>query len=292
MGVTPRGESSGARRASGGAEAPGEIAESTSAPTLRLRLHGPTAWPPGRRLRFGASGRFWTSTELETLVFRGANELLLRALTLLLALGSLGCPQLSSDDFSTERRPGVDASSPPLGHGPDASPFMRDAADCAPLAVCEGACVDVQSDALHCGDCDGVIGTDQICSDGRSVSAATGCGMRSLCGRGCVDIKANPLHCGACGVACKLGARCMMSRCQCPPGTKDCGSECRQCCLDADCPMDRACLDGRCELVCTAPSVACGARCATLSTDPMHCGRCGNNCGPTGICTGGACSAL
>jgi hypothetical protein len=230
---------------------------------------------------------------VEALLFRVASESCVRVrlirLVLPMALGSLGCPQLSSDDFSIEPRQQMDGSTPALDDR-DAG-LLDPAEDCAPLDACGGACVDAKSDPLHCGDCDVVIAADQICSDGRSVSAATGCGMRSLCGRGCVDIKANPLHCGACGAACKRGARCMMSRCQCPVGTKDCGSECRECCADADCPMAGVCVEGACELVCAAPSVACGDRCANLDTDANNCGRCGNNCGLMVVCTGGVCHA-
>jgi hypothetical protein len=194
----------------------------------------------------------------------------------------MACPQTLADDFFT---PPGDASPPPA----DASPGL-DAEACAPFDACGGRCVDLASDALHCGACNQAIGEDQLCSQGNPVAASTGCGPRRLCARGCVDPNNSPFHCGACEVACKLGERCMMGRCQCPAGTRDCGDTCRQCCSDADCPMEKTCSAGVCELICSAPLVACMDRCADLQTEPKHCGRCGNDCGPMGTCMDGTCS--
>jgi hypothetical protein len=152
----------------------------------------------------------------------------------------LGCPQHLTDDFSTTRT------------SPDAAPELS-AADCAPFDVCANACVDIDSDALHCGGCDTPIEGEEICSEGKPVSAEVGCGIRRLCDRGCVDTQTNPFHCGACDVECKRGQRCMMGRCECPPGSRDCGASCLECCSDQDCPMDRTCSGGECLLLCSLP---------------------------------------
>jgi hypothetical protein len=186
-----------------------------------------------------------------------------------------GCPQRLTDDFSTTTR-----------H--DASPGVT-AADCAPFDVCTDECVDLESDALHCGACGTAIGEGEICSRGSPISADVGCGARRLCDRGCVDTQNNPFHCGGCGVACQRGGRCMMGRCECPAGTRDCGSSCRPCCADPDCPMEKTCSDGECVLSCSLPLAACMDRCVDLQTEPKHCGRCGNDCGPMGSCVTGAC---
>jgi hypothetical protein len=187
----------------------------------------------------------------------------------------LGCPQRLTDDFSTVRG---DASTPP------------DALDCAPFEACDGSCVDVDSDALHCGSCDAAVEAEQICSQGNAISADVGCGGRLLCDRGCIDPLTHPFHCGACGESCKPGARCMLGRCECGPGTRDCGSACRGCCSSRDCPMDRTCSDGECLLICERPLVGCMDRCVDLQTEPKHCGRCGADCGPMGSCVAGTCS--
>jgi hypothetical protein len=187
----------------------------------------------------------------------------------------LGCPQNLTDDFSTVRS---DASAP------------SDTLDCAPFEACDGACVDVDSNALHCGACDDAVAAEEICSRGNAISADVGCGTRLLCDRGCADPLSHPFHCGTCGVSCKPGARCMMGRCECGPGTRDCGSDCRGCCTSRDCPMDRTCSsDSECVLVCELPRVGCMDRCVDLQTEPKHCGRCGNDCGPMGVCVGGTC---
>jgi hypothetical protein len=200
----------------------------------------------------------------------------------------LGCPQGLKDDFSIVRN---DASAPP-----DDFPTVRNdasapphAVDCAPFDACEGICVDVDSDALHCGACGAAVEAEEICSRGMAISADVGCGTRLLCERGCVDPLNHVFHCGTCGVSCKPGARCMMGRCECGAGTRDCGSECRGCCSSRDCPMDRTCSDGECLLICEAPRVGCMDRCVDLQTEPKHCGRCGNDCGPMVSCLGGTC---
>jgi hypothetical protein len=221
--------------------------------------------------------------------FRAVLELLRpsRPLGVGVAVFLLGCPQHLTDDFSTAPgdSPGPrDASSEPRDASPE--PGLT---SCAPFESCDGRCVDLASDALHCGACGGAVEADQICSQGNPLSADLGCGARRLCARGCVDPQTNPFHCGTCDVACKLGARCAMARCECPPGTRDCGDSCRQCCSDADCPMEKTCSAGACVLVCSSPQVPCMDRCVDLLSEPKHCGRCGNDCGPMGACVSGTC---
>jgi len=202
---------------------------------------------------------------------RPAQTLVVGALWLF-AIGLQGCPQQLTDDFSIER--------------PDAAPV---ALDCAPFDACSGACVDLASDASHCGECDAAVDADEICSRGTPIDAESGCGARRLCDRGCVDVQTHTLHCGACGVRCERGERCMMGRCECPPGTRDCGSVCSECCSSNDCAGDERCSEGACALSCTLPSVACMDRCVDVQSDAMHCGRCRNDCGPMGMCVDGTC---
>ena len=45
------------------------------------------------------------------------------------------------------------------------------------------------------------------------------------------------------------------------------------------------------EEVCPQTQMQCGAICATLATDVANCGTCGNACGSSQTCIGGACSA-
>jgi hypothetical protein len=44
--------------------------------------------------------------------------------------------------------------------------------DCAPLATCDGACVDTDGDGLHCGSCTTACGGGEICVAGNCLSSA------------------------------------------------------------------------------------------------------------------------
>lgn len=63
-------------------------------------------------------------------------------------------------------------------------------------------------------------------------------------------------NCGACGVVCRLGLRCSAGHCVCiASGAVDCD----------------------------------GVGCVDITSNHLHCGRCGNRCGPGEICRGGRC---
>ncbi len=108
--------------------------------------------------------------------------------TLVLALlGGLRC---ASDDDETE--PG--------------------ARDCeASLTRCGGACVDLESDADHCGACNSDCASDEVCSLGACADeCATGA---TACGASCVDLQTNAAHCGDCDHSCADDERCMAGAC-------------------------------------------------------------------------------
>src|SRR5262245_29567286 len=88
-------------------------------------------------------------------------------------LSGLGCPQLLADDFWTDDT-------------------------CTPYEVCDKACVDLQSDPLHCGSCGQSVDGSQICSLGAAIAASDGCGAQTLCNGGCVDLQSHPFFCGSC----------------------------------------------------------------------------------------------
>ena len=48
----------------------------------------------------------------------------------------------------------------------------------------------------------------------------------TACSGLCVDETSDPANCGACGEACAVGGQCVDSACQCPAGTRVCGSSC------------------------------------------------------------------
>lgn len=95
------------------------------------------------------------------------------------------------------------------------SPSFRPTDDCrAPLAECSldpffTTCVDLASDARHCGDCAIACGAGEIC-----VGGACTCAESSLtCGGRCVDPGTDAAHCGRCGRSC-AGGECVGGDCR------------------------------------------------------------------------------
>ncbi|MEM1008122.1 MAG: MXAN_6577-like cysteine-rich protein, partial [Myxococcota bacterium] len=75
-------------------------------------------------------------------------------------------------------------------------------------------CVDVQSDVLHCGQCDQACHRTQKCDKGQCVCSDA---EKTYCTQAqtCVNLKLDAQHCGRCGVACAAGEKCMGGRCVC-----------------------------------------------------------------------------
>ncbi len=117
--------------------------------------------------------------------------------------------------------------------------------DCAiEQVVCDGACVDTQTDPDHCGDCGNPCGA-QVCVEGQ---CAANCGDLSMCGPLCVDFATDAQHCGDCDTVCELDELCSDGVCESftPTGCLSC--PCRECrdncceiagmvvCAMGDCP--------------------------------------------------------
>ncbi|MDP3274673.1 MAG: hypothetical protein Q8Q09_05715 [Deltaproteobacteria bacterium] len=80
-----------------------------------------------------------------------------------------------------------------------------------PQQVCEGTCVSISSDVLHCGICGRSCAMGEFCVLGT-------CTPRCLaplveCDGFCVDPNTDPNHCGMCGVVCPSGI-CNGGRCR------------------------------------------------------------------------------
>lgn len=116
------------------------------------------------------------------------------------------------------------------------------------------SCADRQTDPNHCGECERVCPSFQICQSGGCVCATSG---QVVCGDACVDELTDSDNCGACGNTCSGGESCVGGRCQCPTGQVFCGG---------------SCLD---------PS--------TYQSEPNNCGGCGSVCPSTESCNGGQC---
>lgn len=75
--------------------------------------------------------------------------------------------------------------------------------------LCEGQCVDLATDAQHCGGCTIRCGSTEICRD-----AACVCPEGELaCAQGCTDVSKDGDHCGACGKECEIQQACSQAGC-------------------------------------------------------------------------------
>ncbi|MEI8254886.1 MAG: FG-GAP-like repeat-containing protein [Deltaproteobacteria bacterium] len=219
-----------------------------------------------------------------------------------------------ADDALLDAEASQDAPSdaPPVDH-PDGADVPT--TDACSGAVCAGACVDLQTDARHCGAC----GTDCTALPGvvpGSVLCHAGvCDFVSACVSGRAHCSANPAdgceadittatQCGQCGHACAAPAPlCSMLAgaagyaCSdgCAAGTTGCGTSCVDAQRDPNncgscghvCPPaangSPACLAATCSLTCSPGFGNCDLALANgcerdLGSDPDHCGACGTVC--------------
>ncbi|MFW5877360.1 MAG: hypothetical protein ACOCXM_11530, partial [Myxococcota bacterium] len=69
--------------------------------------------------------------------------------------------------------------------------------------LCEGTCVDPQTDSTNCGNCGNECASDELCSAGTCADVCDD--PLELCDGVCVDRQVHADHCGACGVQCASG---------------------------------------------------------------------------------------
>ncbi len=167
-------------------------------------------------------------------------------------------------------------------------------ADAGPEAVaCGGACVDVQTNAAHCGQCDAACPTGGVCTNG-----TCGCPAgQQVCSGACVDTMTDLKNCGTCSNACATGAECSGGDCACP-GVRGavCMGECADLASDSAncgqcgsaCTGGTTCTDSTCACA-FGNQKSCGATCIDVSGDELNCGDCGNSCATGASCEEGAC---
>lgn len=162
----------------------------------------------------------------------------------------------------------------------------REAGACpSARAACDDVCVDLLSDATHCGGCGDACGAGLDCVDGRCGCAAT----EQQCGdSGCVDPMTDSEHCGACDNACAAGQLCEAGACvalDCETGRTDCGGVCVDLAVDG--------IEGKCPAptgaACEPGLLECGAECVSDTEDVRHCGACGQACAGAAMCVAGEC---
>ncbi|MDC0716377.1 MXAN_6577-like cysteine-rich protein [Nannocystis bainbridge] len=165
------------------------------------------------------------------------------------------CPSAAgttTEDTVASTGSGGAATGEPTSTGPDAP---TTAGGCpAPLAECDGACVDVAHDPAHCGGCDSPCDAGLACLEGQC-GVACGPGT-ATCDGACVDLEVDPSHCGACDRACDPGVACVAATCVpgCAPEQALCGeacvdpgndeAHCGGC--DTACPSGQPCVYGQC----------------------------------------------
>jgi hypothetical protein len=187
--------------------------------------------------------------------------------------------------------------------------------NCPELSVlCSGLCVDVQTDARHCGACGNACAAGQSCAAGRCTTiCAPG---QTVCGATCRATQTDPDHCGACDMACPTPMNttrfCAAGACgtSCRAGFGDCDSNagtgceasldtvtncggCGRACSPAN--ASASCVMGACRIgACNAGYADCNMAAtdgceANLNADAANCGACGRACGGAQVCLAGSC---
>jgi hypothetical protein len=177
--------------------------------------------------------------------------------------------------------------------------------------VCGGACVDTQTNPLHCGMCDRMCAAGETCNAGMCRPSVMCTAPEIACGGGCVNPQTDVNNCGMCGMACAAGQRCVMGACMaarmCPAGEIDCTPTApAMTCVNVQtstmncgscgnaCPSGESCNMGVCQpAMCPAGQMRCTmmgvSSCVDLQTDNANCGTCGTACPAGQACTAGMC---
>lgn len=133
---------------------------------------------------------------------------------------------------------------------------------------CDGACVDTQTNVLHCGGC------GRSCSLSHAIAAcASGACTVARCQDGYADC--DRMASNGCETALLTEENCARCGDRCAGGTPLCDA------------ATRSCSSG-----CSAGSTRCGATCVDTLNNPMHCGGCGRACSlanASARCQAGAC---
>ncbi len=198
--------------------------------------------------------------------------------------------------------------------------------------ICNGECIDTDSDTAHCGACGARCGEGHTCVDGVcECPVENRCGIRGSGHDGdagvdldaggfvefmCADLGTNRHHCGSCSNACATGETCVDGTCTlitCAGGQIRCGNDCVDPQTDlhncGGCGIGNS--DGESGMVCYVEDYYCEYDCIEIyggtlcdsgvpgysecvddSIDRNNCGGCGVACGSTQVCNDGTCEEL
>jgi hypothetical protein len=163
------------------------------------------------------------------------------------------------------------------------------------LSECDGRCVDLRTDALHCGTCRRACAAGESCMGASCIPQCAA--DQTRCPAGCRDLESDRGNCGRCGVSCGPERVCVAGECVCPLGQRDCGGRCVNEMADAAhcggcgmaCPEGHLCTAGACTPSCEPGLTVCGSGCVDTRRDDLNCGRCGGMCRAEESCTNGVC---
>jgi hypothetical protein len=148
--------------------------------------------------------------------------------------------------------------------------------------LCDGVCVDVQTDPMHCGECGNAVPPDVDCVEGEPACPLQGF---ELCDGVCVDVLNDDDNCGECGAACG-DSDCMGNGC-ChvfvhTTRPRSCAEICADAGMTCECPMaSSASYTGKCGLDAVnvascddapAAMITCGAEMCDCAIDRIDCG--------------------
>lgn len=240
-----------------------------------------------------------------------------------------GCPCLIDDTCYADGQTAPDGECLVCDPDEDNENFteLEDGTDCGADGVCDGgdcicpeetdecggACVDLDTDPDHCGECDSGCDDGQACNGGQCVE---GCpGGETDCDGNCVDLDENRSHCGECDNECSTDvdgaspvcddgectARCVdddetLCSGECIDVSDDetncgtCGNECTSDVMGAE----AVCDDGECVEQCAGGEdiIVCDGFCTDTRYDSDHCGECDNECNPGQFCSDGECTTM
>lgn len=164
--------------------------------------------------------------------------------------------------------------------------------------LCDGSCVNPNTNRQNCGRCGARCADDEDCVDGAcTLNCESGL---TDCAGACRDLASDEVNCGECGQSCAPDEVCQNASCTpiCGPGLVECAGRCVDLLSDASncgecgmvCAGNLLCSEGSC--TCGVGLTACGAACVNLQTDAGNCGACGNSCDADQRCEAGACHSL
>ncbi len=168
------------------------------------------------------------------------------------------------------------------------------------FTVCNGRCVDTNSNPLHCGACGNRCDFGLVCISGECRTDPDAGDLDGGFGDGSIFDSSNPpldgqvgdggvgdggMGDGGVSCACDIGEICCDDVCVSPNvDPRNCG----RCGLI--CGAGTVCSSGSCEPLCAPPTTFCSGFCVDTSNSPDNCGGCGRNCA-SGLCQDGMCIA-